>query len=164
MTEPGSKLETADERDQREAGVLAGELVVTLSSGRKVTIRELTWRQGRRHMAELQPLVAMVAARSVSGTLDVEAYFDIPEQFPEVIEEMLKVTAGLTEAELESLGDQDGRALAAGFLSLHTPFFAPRVGREVRRLARAEGRLPETSTLGDQESSSPPSSDGGTTP
>lgn len=153
------KLETAEERDRREAEVIDGQVSVRLSDERDVVVREFGWRQARRLHPVIHPVAKAVAAKAVDGDLPVQAIFEMVTDHPDEFDELLKAATGLTDEDLDGLSESDGEALTVAFFRLHTPFFAKRVVREMI----AEDRLAtdESSAPSDPENSSPPSSGSG---
>lgn len=157
------KPETAAERDEREAEIIAGEIPVELSDGRKVVVREIRWGESLRLGAQLRTIVLEVAKRETTGRLDPIAIFEIPEDHPEAFISVLALVTGLSTEELEGLPMVDGEKLQNAFWKQNTAFFARQVGR-VLSVVRAVDK-PEalaTSTPLPPENSSQPSSDSGT--
>lgn len=159
------KRETAGERDEREAEILAGEIPVELSDGRRVVVREIRWGESLFLGAKLRTLIEEVAKKDASNQLDPIGIWEIPEDYPEEFIWTLSLVCGLSESELRELKEEDGHLLEAAFWRMNTAFFARRVGR-LLRLARNEARpgTPGPSTPAPLESSSPTLSGSGTEP
>lgn len=157
--------ETADERDVREAEILAGEIPVELSDGRTVVVREIRWGESLYLGAKLRTIIEEVAKKDATQSLDPIGIWEIPEDYPEEFIWTLSTVCDLSEEELRALKEEDGHLLEAAFWRMNTTFFARRVGR-LLRLAQGEARsrTPESSTPPHPGSSSPPSSATGTEP
>ena len=159
------KPETAAQRDQREAEILAGEIPVELSDGRTIAVREIRWGESLRLGAKLRTIIEEVAKKASIGQLDPIGIWEIPEDYPVEFMGVMSQVTGLPADELQGLSEDDGQLLTAAFWAQNTPFFARRVGRIVR-LARDvdPSQTPETSTQPPRENSSPPSSGTDTPP
>jgi len=160
-----TKLETAAERAEREVEILAGEIPVDLSDGRRVVVREIRWGESLRLGAQLRSIIAEVARKASGKEVPALALFEIPEDHPEEFFWVLSLVTGLPVAELEGLPLEDGEVLEAAFWRQNTSFFARQVGR-ILRAAPTEDQpeAPAISTRPLQENSSPPSSASDTTP
>lgn len=159
------KPETAAERDEREAEILAGEIPVELSGGRKVVVREIRWLESLRLGAQLRTIIAQVAKRTAEGKLEPRAIFEIPEDHPEEFLFCMSLVTDVPESELAEMDLHDGEKLESAFWKQNTAFFARQVGRILSAARTVDlTRALETSTQPLPEKSSPPSPETGTTP
>ena len=159
------EAETAVERDEREAEIIAGEIPVELSDGRKVAVREIRWGESLRLGKQLRTIITEVAKKMTAGELKAVEIFKIPEDYPEDFIHVLSMVTGIEKDELVELSMPDGELLTSAFWQQNTAFFARQVGRVLSAALTADKEAAlQTSIPPAPENSSQDSSDSDTKP